>query len=90
MWFGAIWILGAIAQERRSRRLAFVLMCAEGLVALVALFNAKHHTDALSLFTSVIDLFLALWIIVLALRLMRASGGRVTSGGRRRRRRTAS
>ncbi len=86
VWFGAIWLLGFIAQDRRSKRLAQLLICAECLIALVALFNAKHHTDILSLFTSVIDLVLAIWVIILAYRLMRAGGGRVVSHQRPRRR----
>jgi drug/metabolite transporter (DMT)-like permease len=94
LWFGAVWILGTIVQERRSRRLALVLMGAEGLIAMVALFNAKHHTDALALVTSLLDLMLALWIIFLASRILRnKSGGRITGAGRsraRQRRRVAS
>jgi uncharacterized membrane protein len=86
-WFGAIWIIGAIAQERRSKKFAFILIGAEALIALVALFNAKHHTDALGLATSVIDLLLALWIITLAFRLMMSGGARVVTGQHRRRQR---
>jgi hypothetical protein len=78
-WFGAIWIVGYAAQERRSKRLAQLLICGEGLVALVAYFNARHHTDALGLITSIVDLILALWIITLAFRLMRSSGGRIVT-----------
>jgi len=85
-WFGAVWVLGYMAQERRNRRLAQLLICAEGLIALIALFNAKHHTDFLSLLTSMLDLGLAIWIVVLAFRLMRAGGGRVVSRQRARRR----
>lgn len=88
-WFGAVWILGAMAQERRSKRLALMLIGAEALIALIAFFNARHHTDALSLATSLIDLSLALWVITLAYRLMRAEGRRVVvrsrSGQGRRR-----
>ncbi|HEX7632921.1 MAG TPA: hypothetical protein VF401_01195 [Candidatus Saccharimonadales bacterium] len=93
-WFAFIWVLGYTAQERRSKRIAQLLICAEGLIALVALFNAKHHTDLLGLSTSVIDLVLAVWIITLAWRLMRSGGGRIVSkqragNGRARRRPTA-
>jgi hypothetical protein len=88
LWFGAIWILGTIAQERRSKRLAMLLIGAEGFVALIAYFNARHHTDILGLVTSLIDLVLAIWIITLAYRLMRAEGKRITNSGRRRRRST--
>jgi hypothetical protein len=85
-WFGAVWLLGYAAQDRRSKRLAQLLICAEALIALVALFNARHHTDFLSLITSIIDLVLAAWIIVLAFRLMRSSGGRIVSKQRPRQR----
>src|SRR5471030_3169441 len=63
IWFGFVWILGFAAQERRSKRLAQLLIAAEVLIALVALFNARHHTDPLSLLTSLIDFGLALWVI---------------------------
>lgn len=86
VWFGAVWLLGYMAQERRQRRLAQLLICAEGLIALVALFNAKHHTDILGLVTSLIDLGLAIWIVFLAFRLMRSGGGRVVARQRARRR----
>jgi len=87
LWFGTVWILGTLAQERRSKRLALLLVGAELLIAMVAYFNARHHTDILSLVTSLIDLVLALWIITLAVRLIRSKGERITSGSRRRRRR---
>jgi hypothetical protein len=86
IWFGAVWLLGYLAQERRNRRLAQLLICAELLIALIAFFNAKHHTDILSLLTSLADLALALWIITLAFRLMRSGGGRVVTKQRARRR----
>lgn len=86
-WFAFIWILGYTAQERRSRRLAQALIAAEALIALVAFFNARHHTDLLSLATSIVDLILAVWIISLAFRLMRSGGGRIVSKQRPRKRR---
>lgn len=86
-WFAIVWVLGWAAQDRRSRGLAQLLICAEALIALIALFNAKHHTDILSLLTSLIDLFLAIWVITLAFRLMRAKGGRVVTRQRPRERR---
>ena len=79
VWFAAVWVLGYSAQERRSKRLAQVLIAAEALIALVAFFNAKHHTDWLSLFTSIIDFALSIWIITLAWRLMKSGGARVVS-----------
>ncbi len=87
VWFGFIWILGFAAQDRRSKRLARVLIVAEVFIALIALFNAKHHTSVLSLATSLIDLVLASWVIALAYRLSRADGGRIMSKPRARQRR---
>ena len=85
-WFVVVASLGFAAQIRRSRRLAQLLICAEGLIALVALFNAKHHNNLLELITSLVDLALAVWIILLAWRLMKAGSGRVvTNRGRKRR-----
>lgn len=89
-WFGFLWILSFTAQQTRSRKLAFVLMGAEGLVAMIALFNARNHVDLLGLTTSVIDLTLAIWVIILAFRLLRAKGGRLVVKQPRRRRPTSS
>ena len=85
-WFACIWVLGYMAQEQRSKRLAQLLVAAEIAVAMVALFNAKHHTDPLSLATSIIDFGLAIWVIILAFRLMRSGGGRIVAHQRPRRR----
>ncbi len=87
LWFGFIWILGYAAQDRRSKHLARLLIAAEALIALVALFNIKHHNSGLGLVTSLIDLALALWVITLAYRLSRADGGRIMPKSRRRQRR---
>jgi hypothetical protein len=89
-WFGVVFVLGYLAQERRSKRLAQLLIAAEALISLVALFNIKlnlrYHNGFLSLFTSLIDLALAIWIITLAYRLMRAGGKRITARHRPRHR----
>lgn len=85
-WFGFVWVLGYAAQDRRSKRLAQALILVEALIALVALFNAKHHNDALSLLTSLVDIGLAIWVITLAFRLMRAGGGRIVIKSRPRKR----
>ena len=90
IWFGFLWVLGFAAQDRRSKRLAQVLIGAELFVVMIAYFNARHHSDFLSLATSVIDLVLASWVIFLAFRLMRAKGGRVVVRPRRQRRKSIS
>ena len=88
-WFFALTVLGFAAQAKRSKRLAQLLIMAEGLVALVALFDVKHHNEVLGLSTSAGDLILSLWIISLAFRLMRSGGGRVVVKQRSRRRKSS-
>jgi hypothetical protein len=87
-WFGFVVVLGYTAQERRGKRLAQLLIAAEGLIMLVALFNIKltlkYQSGALSLLTSSVDVILALWVIMLAYRLMRSGGGRITAKQRPR------
>jgi hypothetical protein len=88
--FGAIWLIGYAAQSLRSRRLAQLLICIEGMVALVALFSVKlslhGHKNIFGLVASFSILALAVWIITLAFRLMRSGGKRITGGQRQRRR----
>jgi hypothetical protein len=89
-WFAILVVLGAGAQEKRSKRLAQLLIAAEGLTGLVALFNIKlniHYPSGfLSPFTSLADLVLSVWVITLAWRLMRAGSGRVVTHQRPRQR----
>jgi hypothetical protein len=86
-WFAFIWVLGYTAEERRSKGLLRLLIAAEGMTALVALFNAQHHENTVGLITSLLDLVLALWVILLAIRLLFAKGGRVVTKQRTRARR---
>jgi hypothetical protein len=85
-WFGFLSVLGYAAQDQRSHRLARFLMVAEFMVLGVALFQAKHYPDILALLTSLTDAAFAAWIIVLAWRLSKAKGGRISASNRPRRR----
>ncbi len=89
-WFGVLVALGYGAQERRNKRLAQVLIAAELLTLLVALFNiklaVKYNGSLLSLGTSIADVLLAAWVITLAFRLMKAGGRRITVASRSRHR----
>ena len=78
VWLGTVSVIGYGAQEKRSRRLAQLLIAAEGMIAIIALFNARHYPNIMGLIASLIDLGIAAWIIMLAWRLMRAKGGRIT------------
>jgi hypothetical protein len=84
IWFAFVAALGYAAQDRRNRRLARFLILAECAIAIVALFDAVHFPNILSLITSLADLGLALWALLLAYRLSRANGGRITSSSRTR------
>jgi hypothetical protein len=88
-WFGFVALLGYLAQERRSKRMAQLLIAAEAMVVVIAGFNAKHHNDLLGLIISLVDLVLATWIIILAFRLMRSGGKRITRTRQRTRSRRA-
>jgi hypothetical protein len=89
-WFAILWILAAAAQERRSRKLAFLLIGGEFLVFAVSLFNAQHHNNILGLTTSLVDATLAVWVGLLAFRLFVAGGARVTTSRRSRQRRLSN
>lgn len=93
-WFGIVCVIGYAAEQKRSRRLAQLLILAEIMIAFVAFFNIrlnlKYHNGFLTLITSLADLVLAIWIITLAYRLMKAGSGRVvTTKHRPRQRRKA-
>lgn len=88
-WFGFLSVLGYAAQDQRSHKLAWLLMAGEFAVLAVAMFNARHFPNILGLITSLTDAALAAWVIVLAFRLSRAKGGRITTSSRPRRRTTA-
>lgn len=89
-WFGFIWILAYAAQDRRDHRLASILMAAEAMVLVVALFNAQHFPNIIGLITSLTNAAFAAWVIYLAFRLTRAKGGRITARTARRPRRRIS
>lgn len=80
-WFGIIVFLGFRAQLKRDRRIGRLLIIAECLVFVIAGYNIKsgitYHNGALSLFTSLADLILSVWVITLAYKLVRAKGGRI-------------
>lgn len=75
--FGALWGLGYLAQERRSARLALLLIGCEGFAALVFIFDAKQSPAIVDRLTNVLSFFVALWVMVVAWRLGRAKGGRI-------------
>lgn len=89
LFFASVWVLGYTVQDRRSTRLAQLLIIVEVAIFLFALLNARHHTDLLSLFTSITDMLLALWVIASCLYLIKNGGKRAPARrpAQRRRRR---
>lgn len=85
-WFGFVAILGYSAQDRRSQKLARILLLAEAAIILVALYDIKAPPNLLGRITSIIDVFLAIWTIVTAIHLMRAKGGRLVAKNKTRKR----
>jgi len=77
--FGCLWLLGYYVQNRRNRRLALLLIAVEAGIFIIELLDAHNFTNILGLFTSLLDMLLALWVIALAFRLFRAKGGRIVS-----------
>lgn len=78
-WLGVVSVIGYAAQDKRSRKLAILLIGCEFLILGVAIFNAKHGTILLERLTSLIDAAIAIWIMVLAYRLARSGGGRIVA-----------
>lgn len=76
--FAALWLAGFAAQDRRSKRIALVLIAGEGMAFLVAVYNLTHRNPSLiGKAASLIDLVLSVWVAYLAFRLVRAKGGRI-------------
>lgn len=89
LFFASVWVLGYTVQDRRSTRIAQLLIVVELGIFFVALLNARHHTDLLSLFTSIVDMLLAIWVIASCLVLIKNGGKRAPARrpAKRRRRR---
>lgn len=82
---GSIAAFGYVAQERRSTRLAFILIGIEGVAALIYLFDAKHSLGLLERVLNLISFAITGWVVVVAIGLAQSRGRRIVSGGRRHR-----
>ncbi len=79
VWLGIVSVIGYAAQDKRSRKIAALLIGCELLILAVASFNAQHSTVLFEKLTSVVDAAIAIWIIVLAFRLIRAGSNRIVA-----------
>jgi len=78
--FGFVWLIGFATQDLRSRRFAKLLIAVELLVLLIGLFDIEHHNSSiLGVLSSLVEIISSIWVSWLALKLIRAKGGRVRS-----------
>ena len=77
-WFAIIMVLGHLAQIKRSRQFAVLLMGFEAITFVVAGYiDFPHDSNVLSKLTSALDAFLSLVVIYLAIRLFLSGGRRI-------------
>ncbi len=77
-WFAIIMVLGHMAQVKRSRQFAVLLMGFEAITFIVAGYiDFPHDSNILSKLTSALDALLSLVVIYLAIRLFLSGGRRI-------------
>lgn len=69
--------LGYVAQEKRSSRLALLLIGAEAFAALIFLFDAKQAPAIIDKGTNFVSFIIALWVMYIAFNLYRSKGARM-------------
>ena len=69
--------LGYVAQERRSNRLALILIGCEAFAMLIFLFDARQSPAVVDKLTNAISFIVAAWVAFVAWNLSRARGGRL-------------
>lgn len=89
-WYAVLFAIGYFAQEKRSYKLARLLIAGELFTAFISLMLIRNPSSHYSRFGALIALLLAVWVMVLAWRIYKARGSRITtarSGQSRPRRR---
>lgn len=85
VWFGMILACGYFAQKNRSNRLAAILIGFEVVTIVVAgHFNFPSEKGWLAKGTSLLDVFMGLVVIYLAVQVLLARGHRIVKGSRKR------
>lgn len=85
LWFMALSALGYAAQERRSPRLAKILIGAQLFTAFIALMIVRLPGNWMAGLSAFVTLVVAVWVAVLAYRLSKAKGGRIVQKAQTRR-----
>ena len=78
-WYVALFALGYFAQEKRSYKLARVLIAGELFTAFVALMFVRHPSSFYGGFSAFVALIFALATTVFAYRIYKARGSRITT-----------
>lgn len=82
-WYAVLFAIGYFAQEKRSYKLARILILGELFTAFVALMFLRTPSSLLGVITSGAAIVLAAWTIVLAWRIYKARGSRITTPAKR-------
>lgn len=69
--------LGYVAQEKRSSRLALLLIGCQAFAALVFLFDARQAPGLIDKITNALSFAVAVWVGYVAFNLYRAKGARI-------------
>lgn len=75
--YGALLGLGYVAQERRSSKLALLLIGCEAFAALIFLFDARQTPSPIDKVTNALSFVVAIWVALVAFNLYRAKGARI-------------
>jgi len=75
--YGVLLGLGYVAQDRRSSRLALLLIGCEAFAALIFLFDAKQAPGLVDKLTNALSFAVAIWVVFVAFNLYRAKGARI-------------
>jgi hypothetical protein len=79
MWLGFVSVIGYAAEDRRSKRLAQLLLVLQVMILGPILMNIRGSHNLFDRFGSLIDLAVCVWVIILAWRLMASNGGRIVN-----------
>ncbi len=81
--FVILWLIGMETQDKRSKRLAQLLILGEFVVAGISIFDLTHRDPSITgRMSSFVDGVFSIWVIILAVRLLRANGGRIKKHSR--------
>jgi len=75
--YGFLLGVGYFAQDKRSSKLALLLIGSEAVAALIFLFDARQAPGLIDKFTNGLSFLIALWVAYIAFNLYRARGARI-------------